>query len=237
MAWRIFKIAVYMLCNIFIYFLAGLGGARRREAFLAAAYLRWSHYVLREFHVALEVRGREFLPPPEGKPRVFLCNHQSQLDIPSLGVGLREPAGFVAKKELGRIPILSYWMKRVGCVIIDRGDQQGARKSLEKAAQSLGPHPLVVFPEGTRSKSGQLLPIKLGGVRMAVLAGAQVIPVHIRNSRNAFEARSPKPSGPVAVTLRFFPPLDTRGWADGKASWLKVKDYVEGCWAEALTAG
>jgi len=149
---------------------------------------------------------------------------------------LEAKVGFVAKKELSRIPLLAYWMREVGCVFIDRSDKSGARKSLEMAAAALGNGSLVVFPEGTRSKTGELLPIKSGGLRMAVMAHAQIIPVRIRNSRNGFEARAPGARGPIHVQARFFAPLDTEGWPDERASWQKVKTYLEECWLEGEAA-
>lgn len=139
--------------------------------------------------------------------------------------------GFVAKKELGRIPILAFWMRAVGCVFIDRSDKHGAKRALEAAAKTLDDRPLVVFPEGTRSKTGKRLQVKLGGIRMAVMAGARVIPVHIHNSRAAYEAYDPNGVFPVPVELRFFHPLETQGMPDEKASWNRIKDYLEECWA------
>src|SRR5690606_14344139 len=93
--------------------------------------------------------------------------------------------------------------------------------------------PLVVFPEGTRSKTGKRLTLKMGGMRMALLAGARIIPVHINNSRAAYEAFDPKAPTPLPVDLRFFPAMETKGMPDEKASWNAMKEYVEKCWDEA----
>ena len=236
MTLRILRVAAFMLRSAFVYSFLGLFNRSRREVYLPRAFFAWARYALEVFDVELKVRGREGVPPPEGGPRIFLCNHQSQLDIPVLIASLEEKIGFMAKKELGRIPLLAYWMRQLGCVLIDRADKRGARKSLEAAAAALGNRSLVIFPEGTRSKSGALLPIKLGGLRLSVMAGARIVPVHIRNSRGAFEARVPGDRGPIPVHLRFFPSLDTRGWTDERASWLKIRDYLEACWKEGETA-
>jgi 1-acyl-sn-glycerol-3-phosphate acyltransferase len=168
---------------------------------------------------------------------VLLCNHQSQLDIPALVAALEESTGFVAKKELGKVPLLAWWMRRVGCVFIDRSDKYAARKAMGEVARNMGAHPLAVFPEGTRSKTGTLLPIKFGGLRLAVQARAQIIPVHIRNTRTALEARTASTPKTVPVELRFFPPLDARDLPDEKESWGKVRDYLEACWAEGEQGG
>ncbi len=180
------------------------------------------------------MEGAGYLPAQRSAPRIFLSNHQSQLDIPALAAAASESLGFVAKKELGKIPLLAFWMRQVGCIFIDRSDRRGAHRALEEAARGLreNPRPLVVFPEGTRSKTGELLPVKTGGLRMALLAGAQVIPVRIRGTRSAFEARDPAAPEPHAASVRFFPPLDTAALSDDKASWNAIREYVERCWRE-----
>src|SRR5690606_3296570 len=188
------------------------------------------------FKVDLRVSGREHLPVERASkdtPRVYLCNHNSWLDIPAMTAGTGEGVGFVAKKELGRIPLLAFWMRAVGCVFIDRTNSTSARRTLEEAARTVGDRPLVVCAEGTRSKTGKRLPLKMGGMRMALLAGARVIPVHINNSRAAYEAFDPKAPTPLPVDLRFFPSLETKGLPDEKASWNAIKAYVEKCWDEA----
>jgi len=233
MMWRITRIMILMTYCMVIYAMAiPFGPVRRRQA-IDRLFPEWGRYLLRTFKVSLRVTGRENLTEDTedaGVAQVFLCNHQSQIDIPAMTASLDRGVGFVAKKELGRIPILAFWMRQVGCVFIDRSDKKGARKTLETAAQSLGDRPLVVFPEGTRSKTGKLLPVKLGGLRMAVMAGARVTPVHIHNSRAAYEAYDPKGEFPVPVDVRFFPPIETRGLPDEKASWNLIKEHVLACW-------
>jgi 1-acyl-sn-glycerol-3-phosphate acyltransferase len=233
MLFRIVRILALMTYCMVIYAKAvPFGRAKRREA-VNRLFPEWGRYLLRTFKVKLEVLGRENIEAPSVAPRVFLCNHQSQIDIPAMTAATNMGVGFVAKKELGRIPILAFWMRAVGCVFIDRSDSHGARKALENAAATLGDRPLVVFPEGTRSKTGERLKVKLGGIRMAVMAGAQVIPVHIHNSRAAYEAYDPNGEFPVPVRLQFFNPLETAGMPDEKASWNRIKEYLEECWAVA----
>lgn len=237
MMWRITRILILMVYCMFIYAKAiPFGAARRREA-IDRLFPEWGRYLLRTFRVALTVVGRENLPPRDGAATVFLSNHQSQIDIPSLTAAIDSGVGFVAKKELGRIPILAFWMRQVGCVFIDRSDKFGARKALEAASATLGDNPLVVFPEGTRSKTGKLLSIKTGGLRMALMAGARVVPVHIHNSRAAYEAYDPDGEFPVPVRLRFFPAIETRDMPDEKASWNRLKDHLEACWKAGEEGG
>jgi 1-acyl-sn-glycerol-3-phosphate acyltransferase len=239
MAWRMVKVLLYMVRCMMGYIFHGKDPVRRK-AYLVQCYLGWARFCLKTYGVNLEVQGSGYLPPEEIRPLVILCNHQSQLDIPALVAGMGRVMGFVAKRELSRVPILAFWMREIGCVFINRTDRRSATQSMEAAAATLrqeGHMPLVVFPEGTRSKTGSLLPLKMGGLRMAVLAGAVVVPTHIRNSRNAVEARNPGSREPIPVRLRFFAPVDTRGWSDEKASWAKLREYLERCWAEGEAEG
>jgi 1-acyl-sn-glycerol-3-phosphate acyltransferase len=238
---RVIKVLAFMFGRIFGYawlYLTRSPGAA--EAWLTRQFRKWTAYVLGVFTVELSIDGADhFARLPPGRKLIIMSNHQSQLDIPCLGKAADRLIGFVAKRELGRIPLLNFWMRQIGCVFIDRTDKRGAHAALEKAAQQMSEKPLVVFPEGTRSKDGALLPFKLGGTRLALLAQAVIIPVLIEGSRDAVENRKarsgPAPAGPatsgrIPVRLKVFPPFDTLGLDGGKASQIRIKDYVERCW-------
>ena len=215
----IFKVAsafFFMFQNMIGFGVRRLFGSRDLDSQLEAIYLRWSAKVLKVFQIDMEVEGRENLPAESNGKLVVMCNHQSQLDIPTLVAALNRRLGFVAKKELSRIPLLSFWMKEVGCVFIDRSDRTGAHRALEKAAAEIGLHPLVVFPEGTRSKDGRLLPLKLGGFRLALLSGADVLPVLIQGTRDAGENHK-KGAARIPVRVRIFPVIDTKSLGDRKS--------------------
>ncbi|HKP94839.1 MAG TPA: lysophospholipid acyltransferase family protein [Fibrobacteria bacterium] len=227
---RVIKVLWFMFNRLWIYGWLRLIRSEHLEARLLKDFRNWSAYVLQVFGVDLEVSGRAHVPVAPGRKIIIMSNHQSQLDIPALTRAMDRLAGFVAKRELSRIPLLNYWMRQLGCVIIDRSDKRGAHQALEKAAREMGSTPLVVFPEGTRSRDGRLLPFKLGGTRLALLAHAIIVPALIEGSRDAVENRKTRGKGPIPVRLTFFPPLDTQGMDEGKASQNKIKDYVEQCW-------
>jgi 1-acyl-sn-glycerol-3-phosphate acyltransferase len=233
MVLKVVKIVGFMLARIVGYALAALRG--KGKTYVQGAYLRWARYVLSTFDVQCTVRGGENWPANAGKisdggrPVVILANHQSQLDIPSLVHGLNRLMGFVAKRELGRIPVLAYWMRQTGCVFIDRSNKSEAQRTLNETAKTLGEYPIVVFPEGTRSKTGALLPFKPGGARLALLAKALILPARIEGTREACEARAGR-SGPFQVTVTFHAPLDTAELPPDRAGAEKVKAYVEACW-------
>lgn len=231
---RVAAVFGFMLRAMIAYALRRVFKPADLERSMVEEYRNWARFVLRRFDVALAVEGAENAPPADGRRLVVVSNHQSQLDIPTLVTALDRRIGFVAKRELASIPLLNYWMREIGCVIIDRSDKAGAHRALEAAAKGMGAHPLVVFPEGTRSKTGKLLPLKLGGFRLALMARARVLPILIEGTRDAGENRSGKP-GPIPVRVRVFPFMDTEDLEEGKAGLIKLKDYVESCWQSAAS--
>lgn len=219
-----------MFARLFGYAWLRLTRASGSEDWLRRQFLGWTDYVLKVFTVELTIEGTEHLArPAEGRKLIIMSNHQSQLDIPCLAKAADRLIGFVAKRELARVPLLNYWMRQIGCVFIDRADKRGAHAALERAARQMSDKPLVVFPEGTRSKDGSLLPFKLGGTRLALLAQALIVPVRIEGSRDGVENRKPG-ARRVPVRLKIFPPIDALGLDESKASQVRIKEYVERCW-------
>jgi 1-acyl-sn-glycerol-3-phosphate acyltransferase len=231
---RVIKVMVFMFNRLFVYGWMRMFGSKNLDARLLKDFRGWSAYVIDVFDVDLSVSGLENVPVAPGRKLIIMSNHQSQLDIPVLTRSLDRLVGFVAKRELSKIPLLNFWMKQIGCVFIDRSDKRGAHQAMETAARGMGNTPLVVFPEGTRSKDGRLLPFKLGGTRLALLAQAIIVPALIEGSREAIENRERRKGGSgnarVPVRLTLFPPIDTLGLDESKASQIKIKEYVEQCW-------
>ncbi len=233
---RIFKVSWFMFVCLIQFTWRRLTHAKDQNGLLDQDYRDWSAYVLRVFDIDLSVLGTEHIPDPgrmgqENRKLVIMCNHQSQLDIPSLVVVMNRRTGFVAKRELASVPMLGYFMTQVGCVFIDRSDGRSAHQVLQQAALKMGSQPLVVFPEGTRSKNGAFLPLKQGGFRLAMFADAIILPVLIQGSREAGENRKgTSKKNRVPVSLQLFPAIDCRGLGEGKGAYLKLKEYVEKCW-------
>jgi 1-acyl-sn-glycerol-3-phosphate acyltransferase len=111
---------------------------------------------------------------------IYMTNHQSNFDIPVLYGALPVQFRWLAKAELFRIPVFGRGMRGAGYISIDRSNRQSAFKSLERAVESIRHGTSVmIFPEGTRSRDGRLLPFKKGGFVMAVDAGVPIVPVVI----------------------------------------------------------
>ncbi len=114
---------------------------------------------------------------------IFMSNHQSNFDIPVLLSNLPKQFRWLAKAELFKIPIFGRGMKGAGYISIDRSDRVSAFKSLARAAETIhNGTSVMIFPEGTRSKDGRLLPYKKGGFVMAVDAQVPIVPIVIEGT-------------------------------------------------------
>jgi 1-acyl-sn-glycerol-3-phosphate acyltransferase len=140
----------------------------------------WARIGLALNNTPVELRGREHLP--EG-PCILMSNHQSNFDILALIAAVPCRIYWIAKKELFDIPIFGSSIRRGGYIPLDRSDGRKALKSMENAAAIIREgRSVVMFPEGTRTRDGHLLPFKRGGFMLAVRAGVPVIPVTINGS-------------------------------------------------------
>lgn len=171
----------------------------------------WARLLL--FFHGIELRvsgpGREFLNSSEAF--VIVSNHQSALDILALCCGVTKPFAFLAKRELLVIPVFGWAAWLAGTVYIDRkrGANDGkALSAVRRVLESGGS--ISVFPEGTRSFDGQLLPFKRGAFVMALETQKRILPITIRNSH----ALMPKKSlviRPGLIELVVDEPISTLG--------------------------
>ncbi len=144
-------------------------------------------------------------------PYVFMANHQSAFDIFVLLAGLPVPFRWVAKAELFKIPIFGPSMRRAGYISINRDNPRDAVRSLNEAAKKIREGiSVIVFPEGTRSEDGKLLPFKSGGFVLAIKSQAPIVPTALVGT---FEI---KPRGrfwvrPRTAIIRFGAPVETKG--------------------------
>ena len=184
----------------------------------------WARFGLALNNTPVELRGAEHLP--DG-PFILMSNHQSNFDILALIATIPRRIYWIAKKELFDIPIFGPSMRRGGYIPLDRSDGRKALKSMENAAAIIRQgSSVVMFPEGTRSRDGQLLPFKRGGFMLAVQGRCAGHPGHDQRqrpgqSRGADQAvqREDNPYPPPADR---HPGRDEkergRGMADGKGA-------------------
>lgn len=160
----------------------------------------------------VRVEGRENIPA--GTACVLMGNHSSYLDIPAVVIGMR-PLGilFVAKRELLKSPFLGWALAVSHHIKIDRGNREQAVAALRKARTKLKSGiALTVFPEGTRSPDGHLLPFKKGGFHMALDSEFPILPITIRGSRRLMGKKSFLPR-PGTITVCVHPLRFTQGLA------------------------
>ncbi|HEX9081160.1 MAG TPA: lysophospholipid acyltransferase family protein [Holophagaceae bacterium] len=184
----------------------------------------------------ITVRGWDLLPADirEGRqPVIFMSNHESQLDPPVLIHALSVPAVYIAKKEVKLIPFVGWAAMAAGVIFIDRRDRERAIKSIHEAAlQIRGGKNVVIFPEGTRSRTGQLLPFKKGGFALAVDAGVPIVPMA---TVGGFEVLPPG-SGllrPGRFHIQVGEPVDPAAFADRDALAEEVRRRIQALIAEA----
>jgi len=174
--------------------------------------------------VQVTVRGGEHLA---GGPFVLASNHQSHLDILALLGFLPGRTRFAAKREMWRHPVVGAVLDTLDMVPIDRDDPESAIAALQRADGIAGS--LVVFPEGTRSRDGQLREFKKGAFVLAIRAGLPVVPVVCRGTRRLMPrgSRLTVVPGPVEIIVEEPIPTTGLGYDDRDALAARVRAAIE----------
>ena len=207
------SIAAYVAVSLYV-LVAGPAGM------LLALLFRWKGvlYILGHGGVALgtslagiryRVAGREHVP--RDRAVVFCANHQSNVDPPVLYRALHPRLHILYKAELQKLPILGRAFGLGGFVPVDRTSREHSVAAVEQAAQSLrAGNSFLTFPEGTRSRTGALLPFKKGGFILAIKAQVPIVPVAVQGGTAAMR-RGSAIIRPVMVSVRIGAPIETAG--------------------------
>jgi 1-acyl-sn-glycerol-3-phosphate acyltransferase len=146
----------------------------------------WARGILFVSGIKVNVKGLTNID--QSQSYIYMSNHQSNFDIPVLLAHLPVQFRWLAKAELFRIPIFGRAMRGAGYVKIDRFNQESAFKSINEAASRMkNGVSVMIFPEGTRSRDGNIRPFKKGGFVMAVDSGVPIVPVVLRGTRSIME--------------------------------------------------
>ena len=150
----------------------------------------WARLILWAAGTRVVLEGTEHLDPDA--PQVLIANHASWFDVLALTTYLPGTYKFVAKKELRTVPIFGPSVAACGHIFIDRKDRQSAIESLALVRERMArDRPTVImFPEGTRSRTGELQPFKKGAFVLAIQTGADVVPAAIEGSREIMKKGS-----------------------------------------------
>jgi len=189
------------------------GRLRRRDAEVERQVERiasgWARRCLRYMQCRVQVEGLEHLPA--SGPVILMANHQSMFDIPLCLGFLGRTMGFVAKRELFRIPALSFWMRQIHCANMDRADVRSSGKLLEELSHQVreGGYLFLIFPEGTRTRhpEGEIGPFRRGALRLAAAEGMPVVPISVDGTRFLvkFKALRKVPPSRRVVRVRVAP--------------------------------
>ena len=186
----------------------------------------WSGWITRFAGVRIIVDNRANLEPQQ--PYVFMANHASTIDIWALFLAIPRRVRMIAKKQLARIPLFGWVMWAGRFIFIDRQNAAAARRSIEEAGRRIrGGVSVLIFPEGTRTRDGQMGPFKKGGFHLAMDAGVPIVPVALRGTRALMPRGSLRvKSGKVFVTIGA--PIPTSGLTidDRPALIERVRDAI-----------
>lgn len=160
-----------------------------------------SRKVMERTGSTVHVKGQEKLP--DGAV-LFVANHQGLFDILALIGYLGKPVGFIAKKEIEKLPIISSWMEMIHCVFIDRKDRRQSVRAINRGIDYLKQgHSIVIFPEGTRSRGSNLNEFKPGSFRLAIKANVPIVPVAIDGTYQMLEEDNGRvKASSVSLTIR-----------------------------------
>lgn len=173
---------------------------------------RWVRRLLRlVFFLAgiqIDVRGLENIPDP---PVMFVANHQSQIEPPAVFMILPHDVRVFPKKELFRVPILGHLMRIAGFIPVDRKNPERAKKDIARAVDMMHEGiSFLIFPEGTRTRTGHVQRFKKGGFVLSIQAGVPIVPIAIEGAyelcrKGEWRLR------PGRVKIQVLEPIPTKG--------------------------
>lgn len=208
------------------------GRIAERDAYVAQTTQRWARAMIRAGGGRIEISGNEHVPA-DG-PVVYIANHQGNYDIPILIGHVAGRKALISKIEVLKLPLIRTWMKLMQCEFMDRKNLRQSAKVIQHATETLrAGTSMVIFPEGTRSKSDRMGAFKHGSFKLALKAEVPIVPVTIDGSWRLLERTGFMTPGKVRVVVH--PPIATAGLSKEEQDILpgRVREII----ASALPAG
>lgn len=160
----------------------------KAQEYLNNKVVNWANYIVKYVGLTVNIEGLENIPKGSF---LLVSNHQSNLDMPVILSSLNMSFAAIAKKEMEKIPIVSYWMKEINCIFMDRNNIRESVKSINQGIQFLkSGKPILVFPEGTRSKSSNVGEFKKGSMKLGTKANVPIVPISINGTYKALEGNN-----------------------------------------------
>lgn len=194
----------------------------------SALTVSWSKEMLGVVGAHVHVEGS--LPHLEPhRSYILISSHASLYDIPATFIAIQADVRMIGKKELFKIPFFGSGMRRHEFICIDRANRNQAIKDLEKAKECMESGIMIwTAAEGTRSRTGELLPFKKGVFMLALQAQAVIIPIYIQGTRDILPAKTWHFNTGRTVTVKIAPSIDTKGMSetDREALMNRVRSYM-----------
>lgn len=201
---------IYLICMIPTMFkvrkLSQMGEISQHDNIVSTVVNNWARRLLKLAGVNITVKNKENIP---SGPVVYIANHQGYFDIPLMLTQMAKPSPILSKIQIKKLPFVRDWMKELHCIFIDRDDPRQSMECLKEAQNLLQQgYSVVIFPEGTRNKGGDLKEFKAGAIRVATKAKVPIIPVCIDGSHTIMEKNNMW-IHPGNVTMTVLPPVLT----------------------------
>lgn len=173
-------------------------GEEAAELYKHKVVQKWCKFTFKIIDVNIQYEGANNIP---NETCLFVGNHQGILDIPALMMGANRTIGFIAKKEMLKVPIANKWIMSCHSVAIDREDARDAVRVIKEGVANLkNGYSMGIYPEGTRATDGKIGEFKQGSLKLALRAKVPIIPVTVDGSYKAYELNKKFESTTIKVT-------------------------------------
>ncbi len=218
--WIVFHMTIATILIGFIVILVGYFDHKKNITGIFGRL--WGRWVLWSTGINYTITGLQNLEP--NQQYIFVSNHESALDIPLCVAGLPYNNVFLAKKELFKIPIFGWAMHAAGMVRVNRQNREKAKKSIDRALKQISKTDIsiMIYPEGTRTRTGDLLPFKKGSFLLAVKSGLPVVPITVKGMFTILSKHSFRLS-PGKVELIIDKPITTSELSEDDRDYLLEK--------------
>ncbi len=225
--WGFLIFSLLMLIPYLLFWIIPIRAVRETWVHWGTTFWAWAN--IKVAGAKVSIRGRENLPPKGRGSICYISNHQGYADIGVILAYMPTTVGFVAKKELLPIPLLSWWMLAMHCLFIDRKNIRRAVKTIDRGVKNIRKgYPMLIFPEGTRSRSDRMGTFKAGSLKLATRSRATIYPLTVQGSYRVWEET--KRVVPASITLTVHPPVSPEEYTqwDKKTLASRLEEIVAG---------